>query len=91
MKGDMSTNGQEALGAWLVAALALTALGIVPLVSAREPATGFAIDVVPSRPASLAPAGGRELPFEYDAQDFGDWLSRRGGTPVAQGATDADS
>jgi hypothetical protein len=86
----MSMDRTELLGAWLVAGLALAVIGIVPLVGARQAETGYA-DVAPARSSALTRSTSGELPFEYDAEDFGDWLSRRRGGPPPSGPTDADS
>ena len=91
MTDGMSMHRSEILGAWLVAGLALTALGIAPLLGVRESTPGVAAEIASPRSNPATRAGGGQLPLVYDAEDFGEWLARRGGEPVASGPTDADS
>jgi hypothetical protein len=85
----LAIDRRELLGAWLVAGLALAAAGAAPLFALRDadPGPGFAL----RRPAIAAPAHAGAMPLGYDAVDFGEWLSRRGGGAAFAGLTDADS
>ena len=79
----------EMLGAWLVAALALAVLGMVPEMAAREAATPARAQA--ATPPRTATAGAPDaLPLRYDAADFADWLATRSAAP-ASGPADADS
>ena len=87
----MTFDRRDILGAWLVAAFALAAIGVISPLAARQAAPGLALDAGQLRPAARALSVSDAMPLLYDAEDFAEWLARHRGTETAAGPTDADS
>jgi len=91
MPSTAFADRREILGAWFVAGLALAALGMVPVMAARDSVPSMRGDAGALRSSAGGGTAAEALPLRYDAGDFADWLATRGAEPAARGPADADS
>ena len=87
----MTFDRRDILGAWLVAAFALAAIGVVSPLAARDAAPAASVDAGQLRTSARALSVSDAMPLPYDAEDFAEWLARRRGSEIATGPTDPDS